>query len=535
MKRGITNPSSNNNKFNPISILENSHLAVLLLIIFGSILRLRNLGESLWYDEMLYSTRYWMASWSDLWRLFLFDPPAPFYRVFMFFWTALFGEHELLLRMPSLLFGISSIIVTYWIAETYGSWKTGILAAVLLCLSPVHIWYSQEATPYSMAMFFLLSTVYVFRRLRVDHSHWKWYILYIVFFLLAVFTHYYAAIFLLPLSLLAFSEERLIRKRIIAAHSVVILCLVTLLGIKYISGHLISDMGFLRPFTFFEWWMLFFNWFSHGNSLWTVNPYHAQRIGLHHLAGQHLLLFFQLVFLMILLRGLIPRSEKNCWMQTWELSLFLFSMPLVMLFLTLGGYRHLYIERYLFFILPYFLIVTARGASEFSKTIPGIAIMLFVVIAGIASCGAFFYKSDTWTVYKQNPDWKSASSYLIQEKSPSDELVILSITPADTLEYYLRREGTKPFKVVMLNRIEDLTSILSADNLKTFYLVKNRYWKGNFDKVFQKIKDDRRLQLISSRTFKGLDIYIFANSARGSIIPLPLDFVSCFRQDRIPA
>ena len=248
---------SRNNKFNLEFFLQNTPLVVLLLIMVGTILRLPNLVESLWYDEMVYSTKYWVASWSDLWKLFLFDPPAPLYRVFMFIWTNLFGEHELSLRLPSLLFGISSILLTYLIAETYESLKMALLAALLLCLSPVHIWYSQEATPYSMTLFFLLATVLMFQRLRADHASRARYILYLGFFLIAVFTHYYAAIFLLPLSLLALSEERVTRIRIIAVHCVVILCLFTSLGIKYKYGHLKSGMSFLRPFTLFEWWMLF--------------------------------------------------------------------------------------------------------------------------------------------------------------------------------------------------------------------------------------------------------------------------------------
>jgi len=507
--RNRTFDLSTNNKFNPTSFPKNTRIVILLLIMLGTILRLGNLGESIWFDELLYSTKYWMASWSDQWRLFLFSPPAPLYRMVMFFWTSMFGEHELILRIPSLLFGISSILLTYLIAATYGSLKMAILAALLLCLSPVHICYSQEATPYSMTLFFLLATVYMFRRLRAGHSNWTWYILYLGFFLIAVFTHYYAAIFLLPLSLLALSAERSTRKRMIAAHCVVILFLVTLLGIKYMAGHLRSGVGFLRPFTLFEWWMLFLNWFSHGNSLWTVNPYHASRLGLHYLLSQQLLVVFQLIFLIILLRGLMPKSGRTTWKQTWEFCLFLFSMPLVMLFLTQVGYRHLYIERYLVLILPFFLIVIAKGASGFSRRSLEIATMLFLGIVGAASCIVFFYKNDTWTVYKQNPDWRSAANYLIQENSASDELVVLSVTADDTLKYYLRRKGIEPFKMIVLKRTED---ILLADSLKTFYLVKNRYWKGNFDKVFLEFKENRHLRLVSSHTFKGLDVYFFIHS-----------------------
>ena len=71
----------------------------------------------------------------------------------MFFWVHMFGEHELSVRMPPLVFGLSSIVLTYWIAATYGSRRMALLAAVLLCFSPVHVWYSQEATPYAMTLY----------------------------------------------------------------------------------------------------------------------------------------------------------------------------------------------------------------------------------------------------------------------------------------------------------------------------------------------------------------------------------------------
>ena len=102
-----------NDRVSTTSIYKNTRIVLLFLIVVGTLLRFRNLGESLWLDEMLYSTKYWMTSWYDLIRLFLFDPPAPLYRVLMFFWTTLFGENEISLRMPSLLFGVLSILFIY--------------------------------------------------------------------------------------------------------------------------------------------------------------------------------------------------------------------------------------------------------------------------------------------------------------------------------------------------------------------------------------------------------------------------------------
>ena len=227
---------------------------------------------------------------------------------------------------------------------------------------------------------------------------------------------------------------------------------------------------------------------------------------------QQFLVVFQLIFLIILFRGLRPINGRSAWKMSWELFLFLFSLPLVMLFLNQIGFRQLYMERYLVLILPFFLIVIARGATGFSRAYFETFIMLFLVIVTISSCMLFFYKKDSWTVYKQNPDWRSAASYLIRERRGSDELVMFNVTPAPTLIYYLRRQGIESFKVIRVKQTDDQIPILVADNLKGFFLIKNRFWKGKFNEVFQKIKENQHFKLDSSRSFKGLDVYFFKNS-----------------------
>ena len=482
-------------------------LVVLSLGVLGTVLRLPNLGESLWYDEVLYSTSYWLTSLHRLGSLYLNDPAAPLYRVLLFFWIHIFGETELSVRIPALLFGASSIVLTYWIARAYGSASMAFLAALLLCFSPAHVWYSQEATPYAMTLFYLLATVLALLRLRESPSHRAWYVVYLGMFLAAVFTHYYAAVFLLPLTLLSVTVEKTLRRRLIAANGVVVSALLLALSIKYLFGQVTSAHGFLRPFTLFEWWMLFFNWFLHGNSLWTVSPYGAS---LQYLSGEPLLVVCQAFFLIIFLRGLLAyRGQKN-WMQAWELSLFISSLPLVMLLMTAIGYRHLYIERYLFWVLPFFLIVLARGATSFSSARGVIACSLAAVVLGVASYGALLSKSDTWTVYKQNPDWRSTVRYLTaQGLSSSGKAMVLAVTPADDLEYYLRRETQTPYPILYYYNTNTFEPMLVMTDAEVLYLIKNKYWVGAFDKALQELKHDERFTLVNSCSFKGVEVHTF--------------------------
>jgi uncharacterized membrane protein len=134
------------------------------LILAAAVLsRLPRLDQSLWLDEVLYSTRFVASSLLNLWELALHDPPAPFYRVALYGWVGLFGENELVIRLPSVMCGLAGILLTYAIAKKYAGIQSALLAALFLCFSPTHIWYSQEAVSYAMTMCFLLAAVLVWK------------------------------------------------------------------------------------------------------------------------------------------------------------------------------------------------------------------------------------------------------------------------------------------------------------------------------------------------------------------------------------
>src|SRR5262249_5180635 len=101
-----------------------------------------------------------------LWELVFSDPPAPLYRFVLYGWAGLFGENEIVARIPSFICGVAAIFLTYAIAKKYGGIQAAFLAALFLCFSPTHVWYSQEATSYAMTLCFLLATVLVWKELK---------------------------------------------------------------------------------------------------------------------------------------------------------------------------------------------------------------------------------------------------------------------------------------------------------------------------------------------------------------------------------
>ena len=95
---------------------------------------------------------------------------------------------------------------------------TGLVAGFLMAVSPVHIWYFQEARPYSASLFLLLLAMYAFYRLQGSRSR-NWSLVYAASLLGVVFTHYYMATFLFVFGVLAFLTKGPNRARIITITS----------------------------------------------------------------------------------------------------------------------------------------------------------------------------------------------------------------------------------------------------------------------------------------------------------------------------
>jgi uncharacterized membrane protein len=88
------------------------------------------------------------------------EPHPPGYYLLMLGWTKLFGTSLLALRLPSILFGVGSILLIYLLGTLERDRTTALAAAALLALNGYHIHWSQIAKNYVPACFLgLLSTV----------------------------------------------------------------------------------------------------------------------------------------------------------------------------------------------------------------------------------------------------------------------------------------------------------------------------------------------------------------------------------------
>jgi mannosyltransferase len=141
-----------------------------IIVGLGALLRLSTLGmQSFWLDE---SITYWTVNRSlpalaeDMATA---SRPLFFYIVYLFY---LVGEHEWVLRLPSALAGIAGVGLIYVLGWELFDRRTGLLAAALLALSPLHLWYSQEARFYALVgLLGLAAVLFAVRGLKYNRGH----------------------------------------------------------------------------------------------------------------------------------------------------------------------------------------------------------------------------------------------------------------------------------------------------------------------------------------------------------------------------
>src|SRR5262249_17759378 len=79
-------------------------------------------------------------------------------------WAKAFGTHEVGLRSLSALFGTATVPLAYCIGAELAHRRAGLIAAAIVAVNPMLIWYSQEARSYAVLVFFCAASLLFFVR-----------------------------------------------------------------------------------------------------------------------------------------------------------------------------------------------------------------------------------------------------------------------------------------------------------------------------------------------------------------------------------
>jgi mannosyltransferase len=148
--------------------LLNRYGTILLLgvmVVAGLYLRFYNLGfQSLWLDEIYTAIESDPAYREHQLSYYLhnIDQQPPLFFLLERISIFLFGNNETSLRIIPALAGTGSILGMYLVGREVHSKPVGLYAALFIAVNAFGIYYSNEARPYALALFFSLLSWYYF-------------------------------------------------------------------------------------------------------------------------------------------------------------------------------------------------------------------------------------------------------------------------------------------------------------------------------------------------------------------------------------
>jgi len=385
------------------SVNKTSHaLWVAVCLLLGIGLRLYGLeAQSLWADEGI---QYFIASADSVWEVLqrarehTFHPPLSFVVNYVFLQLQ---DSDAFLRLPSALLGIISLPLTYGLARQLTSKPVALGALLVLAISPLHIWYSQEARMY-MPLFVasVLNTLVLLQAL--ERGKFVWWALYACTMALGVFLHIFMVLNgLLHLVWLLLCHRRALLRLVATGIVAAILAApVMMQWVAVLTRQLnpstspaaakieVGDrIGFelaAIPYTFYT--------YGAGQSLGpSISGLHAHRGSAYLLQFLPSIVAVGLIFGVLLVLGLIALPQYGSW-PAWWLCLLGLSVPIagVALFAVVSGFS--YNVRYTLIAYPYFCILAGAGCvvlAQRSRWAGALAVLALVSLAAVSLANYF--------------------------------------------------------------------------------------------------------------------------------------------------
>jgi mannosyltransferase len=163
------------------------------LTVAGAALRFATLGvQSYHHDEIVTASRILRDGfWHAMGAVGFSESAPPLYYALAWLWTQVTGTGEFGLRSLSALAGVATIPVAFLLGAELRGRRTGVVAAALVAVNPMLLWYSQEARAY--ALFALLTALSVlFFVHALDRGRRRDVVAWGIVAGLALATHYFA-------------------------------------------------------------------------------------------------------------------------------------------------------------------------------------------------------------------------------------------------------------------------------------------------------------------------------------------------------
>lgn len=352
-------------------------------------------------------------------------------QVFLFYWIKLFGDTELIVKLPFIAFGLLSIYFSYKIAKFWFNSTTGLITAAFMTGLQYMVMYSQIARPYISGMFFSLLMVWFWSNFLFNNERKKkkWWIGYVISSALCAYDHHFALLFAATVGLtgLFFLNKENWKAYILAGASIFILYLphVNIFIYQLSMGGVGEWLGKPKP----DWLVSYIKYIFHF-SYW----------------------IYGLVIILILI-SLIKQSDKL--LQNQKFRIIAISWFFIQFFIEyFYSIKINSVIQYstLIFVFPFMLMFLFSLIKEMNARFK---IIITVIILSCTSCSLIFERKHYKVFYKQPFEQLVLNTFkTIDQIGDLNKCTIELFVPPSHSDYYFKKYNEK-FNYIYYNGYDE--------------------------------------------------------------------------------
>jgi uncharacterized membrane protein len=389
-------------------------------------------AKSLGLDEAV-SVAHAQLGLHGLWRIVSgVDPNMGLYYVLLHFWMQIFGSGEAAVRSLSVVLAGWAVPVMIALGRRLFGRTVGLIAGLLLALSPYFLEYEQTARSYGLLVLLVLLSSYFFVR-ALERPTGAILISYVLCSVLAIYAQYFSAFVLLVqlLSLVAVKRrDAFTRPWVLAGATTTVLFVPEVVfalrkgtgGISWLPDPSLHNLLHL-PVALAGGTILASPLIRQGTSVTVSHVFVA--------AGLILAIALMLLACWGFLRSV--RTERVSW-QTGFVAAWLLA-PVLLAFAISWLGQPIFETRYLIIVLPALLLLAALGISELPSRVLGgttLVALVALLVLGIRN----------WYAEPSNEAYREATRYVLSNEHRVDGAVYYPFDATSPgMSYYTQQAG----------------------------------------------------------------------------------------------
>ena len=417
------------------------HYYITVIIAVGFLLRWHGLtGQSIWLDEAF---SIYNSQQSLFYILGQKGNTPPLYYLLLHFWILIMGNSESGTRLLSLIPGTITIFVIYKLGSLIFNIRTGLCAALMLAISPLHIYFSQEARPYSLLLLLASLSMYFYLKLKDNPSKGAA-AGYLAASIFLIYSHLYGLLILVVQNI-----DHLIRHKAKAGKSGPWVLLQLIIVIFYIPWIIrLPEIIAVQSHS----------WIPRPNLLSLIPVFYK------YVAGE-VFSFYGLIAVLIYISLIIKypfKSKKNesLFLLSWLL------VPIVLPFAFSVFFTPVFTIRYTLAASLALFLIAAYSLNNTDVFKRSLLLTLIVIFSSLA-----LYVQQSTTI---KDAWRETSDFIQSNIAEGDQVILINSYEVFPFSYYFDPDC---FKSTDIYKCSNLKSVFPADSIEDVRRIKaERVW-----------------------------------------------------------